>query len=271
MCSTTANTNSRRVLALENPQYGKYFGTVNRIDSGATASYQGLVLSVQRRAVRGVTMTGNYTWSHCITDPVTTNTGNSGNADTGYLNPQNRHLDRGNCESDRRQVFNLSAVAETPRFSDSTLRAAASNWRISPIFKILSGGYVTIITSSDIALTAIANQRVSHVLPHPYGDQSVKNYLNPAAFALPAAGALGNAGSNSVAGPGTWQFDVALSRSFQLRERQKLEFRAEAFNLTNSFRMDISKLTVNLNSGNFGQVTGALDPRIMQFALKYFF
>src|SRR5438552_1121784 len=93
-CSTTANTNSRRVLALENPQYGKYFGTVNRIDSGATASYQGLVLSAQRRAVRGVTMTGNYTWSHCITDPVTTNTGNSENADTGYLNPQNRHLDR---------------------------------------------------------------------------------------------------------------------------------------------------------------------------------
>src|SRR5439155_114832 len=67
-CSTTANTNSRRVLALEN-----YFGTVNRIDSGATASYQGLVLSAQRRAVRGVTMTGNYTWSHCITDSVTTN------------------------------------------------------------------------------------------------------------------------------------------------------------------------------------------------------
>jgi hypothetical protein len=122
-----------------------------------------------------------------------------------------------------------------------------------------------------MALTGIANQRVSQVLPNPYGDKSIRNYLNPAAFALPAAGALGNVGSNSVAGPGTWQFDVALSRSFQVRERQKLEFRAEAFNLTNSFRMDISKLTVNLNSGNFGQVTGALDPRIMQFALKYFF
>ncbi len=270
-CSTRTNTNQRRVLALDNAQYGKYFGTVNRIDSGATASYQGLVLSVQRRAARGVTITSNYTWSHCITDSVTTNTGNSGNADGGYLNPQNRHLDRGNCESDRRQVFNLSAVAETPRFSNSTLRAAASNWRISPIFKILSGGYVTIITSSDMALTGIANQRVSQVLPNPCGDKSITNYLNPAAFTLPATGALGNVGSNSIAGPGTWQFDMALSRSFQLRERQKIEFRVEAFNLTNSFRMDISKLTVNLNSGNFGQVTGALDPRIMQFALKYFF
>ena len=68
-----------------------------------------------------------------------------------------------------------------------------------------------------------------------------------------------------------WQFDVALSRSFQLRERQRVEFRAEAFNLTNTFHMDPLKLTVMLSSGSFGQVTGALDPRIMQFALKYFF
>src|SRR5207237_10671438 len=92
-CSTTANTNQRRVLARANSQYGQYYGTVNRIDSGATGSYSGLVLSVQRRAAKGVTITGNYTLSHCISDNVLTNTGNSGNADGGYLNPQNRAFD----------------------------------------------------------------------------------------------------------------------------------------------------------------------------------
>ena len=56
-----------------------------------------------------------------------------------------------------------------------------------------------------------------------------------------------------------------------MRESQRIEFRAEAFNVTNSFRMDIKQLQVNLNSNTFGQVTGALDPRILQFALKYFF
>jgi hypothetical protein len=99
----------------------------------------------------------------------------------------------------------------------------------------------------------------------------VSNYLNPAAFALAPVGQEGTIGRNSIAGPGTWQFDMALSRTFQIREQQKMEFRAEAFNVTNSFRMDITKLTTTLNSGNFGQVTGALDPRIMQFALKYIF
>ncbi len=268
-CSTTANTNQRRVLYLENQNTGKFFGTVNRIDSGATGRYHGLVLSVQRRAARGVTITSNYTWSHCISDNVLSNTGNSGNADAGYLDPSNRARDRGNCDADRRHVFNLSGVAETPRFANSTLRVLGSGWRVSPIFKILSGGFMNITTSSDIALTAIASQRVNQVLGDPYGDKSFKNFLNPAAFALPATGTLGNVGVNSIAGPGTWQFDMALSRSFQLRERQRMEFHAQAFNVTNSFLMN--NPTIVLNSGTFGQVTSAKDPRIMQFALKYFF
>jgi hypothetical protein len=56
---------------------------------------------------------------------------------------------------------------------------------------------------------------------------------------------------------------------FQFRETEKLEFRAEAFNITNSFRMN--NPTTNFKGGIFGQVTSAQDPRIMQFALKYFF
>ncbi|PYS43700.1 MAG: hypothetical protein DMG14_00065 [Acidobacteria bacterium] len=90
---------------------------------------------------------------------------------------------------------------------------------------------MSIITSSYIALTGIANPHVNRVLPNAYGDRSGTNYLNPAAFALPIAGTLGNVASNSVAEPGTWQFDMAVSRTFQLREGQRIEFRAEAFNV----------------------------------------
>ena len=73
----------------------------------------------------------------------------------------------------------------------------------------------------------------------------------------------------NVKGPGLWQFDLSLSRTFQVREMQKVEFRAEAFNVLNKFTM--MNPVFDLNSNLFGKVTAARDPRIMQFALKYFF
>ena len=132
---------------------------------------------------------------------------------------------------------------------------------------------MNITTNQDRSLNSVTGsgggQRVNQILGNPYGTKTVGNYLNPAAFALPAMGTLGNTGVASVAGPGYWQFDAALSRSFQVREMQKIEFRAEAFNLTNSMQMNDPDTT--LNSNTFGQVLSARDPRIMQFALKYFF
>jgi len=76
-------------------------------------------------------------------------------------------------------------------------------------------------------------------------------------------------GRNSVVGPGTWQWDLGLSRIFKIRESKQMEFRAEAFNVTNSFRPTDPNLS--LDGTFFGQIRGSLDPRIMQFALKYIF
>ena len=128
---------------------------------------------------------------------------------------------------------------------------------------------MSVTTNQDRALTGTNGQRVTQILPDPYGNKSVNNYLNPAAFALPAMGTFGNSGAGSILGPGYWQFDAAISRTILIRESKKLEFRAEAFNVTNAFHME--NPTTNLNSNIFGQVTSARDPRIMQFVLKYFF
>jgi hypothetical protein len=62
---------------------------------------------------------------------------------------------------------------------------------------------------------------------------------------------------------------VALSRVFNITEGQRLEFRAEAYNVTNSFRPGNPNNTVGNNT--FGQIRTSGDPRTMQFALKYVF
>ena len=277
-CSSTANTNQRRRLSLERPQDGQYIGPLSFLDDGATQSYNGLLLNVQRRAARGVTMGANYTLSHCIGDYADL-TSQGPDANETYTIPNYRKADRGNCNSDRRHLLNVTAVAETPSFGGRTMRAVASGWRLGGVYRWSTGIPITVIAGTDRALNGINNQRVNQVLANPYGDKSgraLTGFLNPAAFALPDLGTVGNVGRNSVYGPGTWSFDTALSRSFRIRESQRLEVRAEAYNLTNSFRPSLvtqgqGLTTASFASNTFGQVRAALDPRILQFALKYVF
>src|SRR5262249_8518010 len=125
-CSTTANTDQRRRLTLLNPQEGQYISNLAVREDSGNQSYNGLLLSIQRRATSGVNISANYTWSHCTGTEATANTSGAGGG--GYLDPSNRNFDRGNCSSDRRQLFNLTAVAETPRFSNSTFRMLGTGW-----------------------------------------------------------------------------------------------------------------------------------------------
>jgi Carboxypeptidase regulatory-like domain len=278
-CSTTANTNQRRRFSLERPQDGQYIGLIAQYDDGGTMSYNGMLLSLQRRSTRGWTLGANYTWSHCIGDYGDVHGEGPESYDT-YTDPNNRSFDRGDCRGDRRQVFNFTPVYETPQFGNNTVRMLATGWRLAGIYRYSSGPPLTILAGEDRALNGDSrNQRASQVLANGYGDRSARpntNYLDPAAFALAPVGSLGNMGRGNLQGPGTWQFDIALSRTFQLRENKKLELRGEAYNLTNSFRPDDFTLgqagsSQALNSNTFGQIRTARDPRIMQFALKFVF
>jgi len=268
-CSTDANLQQRRRFSLERPADGVVLGPVDLLEDGATANYHGMLLNIQRRPSRGTTVAANYTLSRCIGDfnvgYTTINTG------TGYTNPADRKYDRANCTGDKRHVFNMTAVAETPSFANPTLRRVASGWKWSGIYRQSSGGYFTVTSGLDQAKNGISAQRPNQVLANPYSPtKSYKSYLNPAAFAQPALGTLGDAQRNSFVGPGFWQFDTAVSRVFQVREAQRLEFRAEAFNVTNSTRFKTPGSILN-SLNTFGLITQSEDARVMQFALKYVF
>src|SRR5581483_288834 len=200
-------------------------------------------------------------------------------ANETYTNPDNRKADKGNCNSDRRHIFNFTGVVQAPRFSSRMLGSLAGGWTLSGIYRLSSGLPLDVIIGSDRALNGINLQRPNQILANPYGDRSagpLSQYLNPAAFALPATGTIGNVGFNNVTGPKSWSFDMALSRRFQILERHALEFRVEAYNVTNSFRPSLATTGASaqglvLTSNTFGQIRNSLDPRIMQFALKYVF
>jgi len=277
-CSTTANLPQRRRLTLERPQDGQYIGTLDSFEDGGTSTYHGLLVSVQRRTSKGLTLNGNYTWSHCIGDNATG--GASPNVGTAYQFENDRSLDRGNCASDRRHNLNLTAVARTPQFANRALHAVATGWSLSGLYRLSSGGYLTVTSGVDRALNGNGGQRANQNLVNPYGAKTLENYLNPAAFTQPDLGTLSTMSPRNIVGPANWQFDMALTRSFQIREAQRMEFRVEAFNVTNSLRKGNPGATAAapflpatnaINSNTFGQITTSGDARVMQFALKYLF
>jgi hypothetical protein len=102
----------------------------------------------------------------------------------------------------------------------------------------------------------------------PTGPRAI--YLNPGTFGIPATGTLApNKGRRNIQGPGTWDWDASISRIFRIKESQEIEFRVEAYNVTNSFRPNNPNITVN--GANFGQLNSSRETREMQFALKYKF
>ena len=128
---------------------------------------------------------------------------------------------------------------------------------------------MTITTGADRALTGMQNQRANQVLDDPYGDRSLNNWFNPAAFAQPALGTHGNSGRNAYEGPGKRVVDLSLVRSFRFAARTASKRAIEAFNAFNWFRW--GNPVNNFSSATFGRILTADDPRIMQFALKYSF
>jgi hypothetical protein len=225
-------------------------------------------VSFRRRSDGGVSATGNYTLSKCETD--TEVSGSFTQFSASYTDPANPSYDRGNCSSNRTHIANFTVGYQTPQLDNAALRALVSDWRVSGILTARSGSWLTVTTTNDLAFTGVPGQRVNQLNDETYGDRSLTNYLNFAAFALPAPGTLGNHLRNALTGPGFWQVDMALARLLRLGQAQTLELRLEAFNLLNNFNW--GNPVTNFNSGTFGRITTQEgDPRIMQFAVKYGF
>jgi hypothetical protein len=270
VCTVPANLNNRRALSLEKPQEGRYIGTLELFDDVTTTSYRGLRMAFQRRATTGVSLNGNWTWGRCVGGLLARGGGGGGDNGAGgpYQNPADLDYDRGHCEWDHTHLANFTVGYLSPDFSTPALRVLASNWQLSGIVSMRSGDWLT-ITTGVTGFNGLAD-RVNQVSDDVYGNKTLDNYLNRAAFAQPAPGTFGNLPRNSLRGPRFWKADLALSRLFPIGASQRLEARLEAFNLFNTFNW--GNPTTNLSSGSFGRIqTMAGDPRIIQFGIKYAF
>ena len=222
VCSTNANLNVRRVLYQENPAEARLIGAMDLNADIGWQEYRGVKLSVQRREARGLSLTGNYTWSRC----VGTDTPNTfSQISSGYTNPDDPEFDRGYCDQDRTHLASITLGAETPEFAGGAMRALASGWRASGIVSMQSGSRINVITGRDNAFTGVRGQRPNQISNDVYGGKTLTNYFNRAAFAQPASGTYGNLKRNALTGPNYWSVDMAISRQLGVVGMQTLELR----------------------------------------------
>jgi len=187
-------------------------------------------------------------------------------------NPNNVRADYGPCTYDSPHLFNGSMVYLSQFGGSGPLSHLLSNWKIAPLVRYQSGLPANPVTGKDNSLTGVGSDRpdVASLTAYtgaPHG--KLYQYVNPKLFTPNALGTFGNAGHNSLRGPGYFDLDLALSREFKLYEQLTLGARAEAFNLLN--HPNFGGPNANIASSIFGQITGASDPRILQASMKLIF
>jgi hypothetical protein len=249
--------------------YPKFTNVVLFRDNVGQSTYNAATAKLERRLSRGLTVTASYTFSKLIDDAssVFSQTIFTGPVlgTTGAADANNRHLEKDLSSGDIPRVFSIGWVYDVPRLWK------ISGWQLAGLVRVQSGDMVPVTqaTNNNSAL-GFAVQRPNRVGdPNEFAGRTTGKYFNTAAFAPAGPFVIGNSSRDPVRGPGLQNADVMIGKTFRITERVNMEFRAEAFNVSN---------TPPLNDPNgifgnaaFGSITSAGNPRDFEFVVKVHF
>ena len=247
------------------PQWGQFYLGL----SNGNATYHALQVKLEKRFSGGYQMLLSFTHSKCLDE---------GTNQTAPLTVYLLKLNHAPCDYDLPNDLTISSVYELPfgagrRFMSGANRwvnGVLGGWEVAGILMGRTGLPFTPTISSDNANTGIGGQR-----PNVLGNASVANpnptlWFNPAAYAIPARYTYGNGGRNILRADGLIELDITLKKYFAITESKRLEFRAEAFNISNTPTFAAPGSTIGSSSA--GIITSTLNAgRVMQLALKLYF
>jgi outer membrane receptor protein involved in Fe transport len=267
----TLNINAATTSSNADRPFAKLFGRTADVlvnDFMLSSSYNALQAKLQRRFGRSSLITAAYTWSKSLdyTDAF------------ALQNDINIDANRGPSTFDRTHNFVFSHVTNLPfgkgeRFLQNGLGSAIlGGWQLSGVFTARTGAPVD-ITGVNLAASKFAGTANKPNVTGPSqilgGTGPGQLWFDTSVFVEPVAGTFGNVGRNTMRGPGYVNYDATLARSFALGERMQLQFRATAFNLTNTAHFDVPDGTFTANT--FGQITSSFGERRVRFGLRLTF
>jgi len=252
-----------------------YINPTNYDQSIGQSKFDALEFRLEHRFSGGLAYLVNYTWSKSIDVACS---GSFGVEGCELQNPYDINADRSVSGFDLPQNFNASWNWEIPfrrgprhGAGSSFLTYAAANWQLNGVLSLYSGVPFDVTVNGDIANTGNILERANLVLKDPYlPNRGPNRWLNPAAFAVPPDYTFGNLGRNSLRTDWTRNLDLSLFRRFPISRKVTLEFRAEAFNLTNTAIFGQPNRV--LNAPSFGTINSTRNtPRQVQLSLKVLF
>jgi hypothetical protein len=283
-----ANNNSFLTVPLRVPIEGfAAFPGIAEFESEGANWYNGLEVSVNQRLSRGLQFQVSYTFSKDLaTDLTSTSGANGGN---GLVGDQNNFLRRyGPDDFNRPHRFVASYLYQLPgpKNLSSAWGRLAGGWALSGVSIFQTGHSLTITASSPFNTFGVSTDFAqlapgcTQIATSGGVEKRLTNYFNTKCFApLPLLGTdplttvFGNAGVGIVTGPGQANTDLAVIKKIAVRwpaEAANVEFRTEFFNVFN--HAQFSDPETNFSSPTFGHIlTTAVNPRVMQFALKFSF
>jgi hypothetical protein len=172
--------------------------------------------------------------------------------------------------------FVVSYIWQLPSLKNSAapVRYIFGDWETNGIISLQAGRGLTITSGRDNSQSGTNQDRADvvgdwYLAPNRGRDAVIAQWFNPAAFAQNPAGTFGASGRNIVTSPGDATIDFGVVKAIPITERWKMQFRAEFFNLLN--RVNLSNPNTNASSAQFGRITSAGSPRVVQLALKLSF
>ena len=235
-------------------------------DNVADSEYEAFQAKLEKRFSLGLTLTAAYTFSKLIDDASTyfSQTIFTGPTLTtiGAADASNRKLERDVSSGDIPKVFSAGWVYRIPRLW------RISGWEIAGIVRIQAGDAVPVTQATNtLSAFGYAVQRPNRIgNPNNFANRSAAEWFDKSAFVAAGQFSIGNSSRNPVRGPGLQDADLMLGKTFRLSERVNFEFRAEAFNVSNT--PPLNDPNGSFGSAAFGTITSAGNPRDFEFAGK---
>jgi hypothetical protein len=238
-------------------------------DNVGNSTYEAAAAKLEKRLSHGLTINAAFTFSKLLDDASsvfsqTIFTGPVLNS-TGAADAYNRHLEKDVSTGDIPKVFALGWVYDIPRLWK------IAGWQIAGLVRVQAGDAVAVTqatnNNSSLGFAIQRPNRISN--PNDFDARTVAKYFNTAAFTAAGPFVIGNSSRNPVRGPGLQNADLMIGKVFRITERANLEFRAEAFNVSNT--PPLADPNGSFGNAAFGSITSAGNPRDFEFVAKLHF